>query len=184
MACILLHNTFPSATVFSFYIFTFLIFRKLNKPQLTNIKQQNFIGIRAFDSRLYLDISRSFKWKESFIFRYFKVCQVSQMFTCGLTDTCFIQKIYAPSSSLLQGKCLPFSPSPFGLSIFRLFVILSLTRLYRYTPGIFLFSTATFKYTYRAPLRRIEQEYSANVAWSTFQSLKRIQPVPVRFKLI
>jgi hypothetical protein len=53
------------------------MFRKLNKPQLTKIKQQNFIGIRAFDSRLYLDISRSFKWKESFIFRYFKVFQAT-----------------------------------------------------------------------------------------------------------
>jgi hypothetical protein len=93
------------------------------------------------------------------------------------TDTCFIQKIYVPSSSLLQDKYLPFSPSP--LNIFRLFVILSLTQLYRYTPEIFLFSTATFKYTYRAPLRRIGQEYSANVASSTFQSLKRIQPLPV-----
>ena len=59
--CILLHNTFPSATVFSLYIFTLLIFKKLNKPQLTKIKQYNFIGIRAFDSRLYLDISRFFK---------------------------------------------------------------------------------------------------------------------------
>jgi hypothetical protein len=38
-------------------------------------------------------------------------------------------------------------------------VILSLTQLYRYTPGIFLFSTATFKYTYRDPLRRIGQDY-------------------------
>ena len=58
--------------VFSFYIFTFLMFRKLNNPQLTKIKQNNFIAIRAFDShlylglsseknRLYLDISRSFK---------------------------------------------------------------------------------------------------------------------------
>jgi hypothetical protein len=28
------------------------------------------------------------------------------------TDTCFIQKIYAPSSSLLQGKHQPFTPSP------------------------------------------------------------------------
>jgi hypothetical protein len=45
-----------------------------------------FIGIRAFDSRLYLDISRSFNWKESFIFRYFKVFQLSQKFTCGLSD--------------------------------------------------------------------------------------------------
>jgi hypothetical protein len=35
----------------------------------------------------------------------------------------------------------------------------SLTQLYRYTPEIFLFTTATFKYIYRAPLRRIGQEY-------------------------
>ena len=98
------------------------------------------------------------------------------------TGTCFIQKIYAPSSSLLQGKYLPFSPSPLRLNMFRLFVILSLTQLYRYTPDIFVFSTATFKYTYS--LRRIGQEYSANVTSSTFQSLKRIQPLPVRSKLI
>jgi hypothetical protein len=109
---------------------------------------------------------------------------VGLMFLCfvlrnPVTGTCFIQKIYAPSSSLLQGKYLPFSPSPLRLNIFRLFVILSLTQLYRYTPKIFLFSTATFEYTYRAPLRRIGQEYSANVAWSTFQSLKRIQPLPL-----
>ena len=70
----------------SCYIFTFLMFRKLNKPQLTKIKQQNCIGIHAFDSRLYLDISRSFKGKKSFIFRYFKIFQLSQMFTCGLSD--------------------------------------------------------------------------------------------------
>jgi hypothetical protein len=88
------------------------------------------------------------------------------------TGTCFIQKIYAPSSSLLQSKYMPFSPSLLRLNIFPLFVILSLTQLYRYTPEIFLLSTATFKYTYRAPLRRIGQEYSANVASSTFQSLK------------
>ena len=87
------------------------------------------------------------------------------------TATCFIQKIYAPSSSLLQGKHLPFTPSPLRLNIFRLFVILSLTQLYRYTSEIFLFSTATFKYKYRAPLRRIGQEYSAKVAFSIFQSL-------------
>jgi hypothetical protein len=65
------------------------------------------------------------------------------------TGTCFIQKIFAPSSSLLQGKHLPFSSSPLRLNNFRLFVILSLTQLYRYTPEIFLFSTATLKYTYR-----------------------------------
>jgi hypothetical protein len=74
------------------------------------------------------------------------------------TGTFFIKKIYALSSSLLQGKHLPFSPSPLRLNIFRLFVILSVTQLYRYTPEIFLFMTATFKYTYRAPLRRIGQE--------------------------
>ena len=62
--------------------------------------------------------------------------------------------------------------------MFRLFVILSLNQLYRYTPEIFLFSTVTFKYTYRDPLRRIGQEYSAKVAFSIFQSLKQKQ-VPV-----
>jgi hypothetical protein len=67
-----------------------------------------------------------------------------------ITGTCFIQKIYAPSSSLLQGKHLPFTPSPLRLNIFRLFVILSLTQLYRYTPEIFFFSTATLEYKYRA----------------------------------
>jgi hypothetical protein len=94
------------------------------------------------------------------------------------TGTCFIQKIYAPSSSLLQGKHLPFTLSPLRLNIFHLFVILSLTQLYRYTPEIFLFSTATFKYKYRAPLKWIGQDYSAKVAFSIFQSLKRIQPLP------
>ena len=88
------------------------------------------------------------------------------------TGTCFIQKMYAPSSSLLQGKHLPFSPSPLRLNMFRLFVILSLIQLYRYTPEIFLFTTATFKYTYRAPLRRIGQEYSANADCFIFKSLK------------
>ena len=96
----------------------------------------------------------------------------------------FHSKNICPSSSLLQGKHLPFTPSPLRLNIFRLFVILSLTQLYRYTPEIFLFSTATFKYKYRAPLRRIGQEYSAKVAFSIFQSLKRIQSLPVRSKLI
>ena len=69
------------------------------------------------------------------------------------TGTCFIQKIYVPSSSLLQGKYLSFSPSLICLNIFRLFEILSLTQLHRYTPEIFLFSTATFRNTYQAPLR-------------------------------
>jgi hypothetical protein len=55
------------------------------------------------------------------------------------TGTCFIKK-EAPSSSLLQGKHLPFTSSPLRLNIFRLFVILSLTQLYRYTlPRYFSF---------------------------------------------
>ena len=96
----------------------------------------------------------------------------------------FHSKNICPSSSLLQGKHLPFTPSPLRLNIFRLFVILSLTQLDRYTPEIFLFSTATIKYKYRFPLRWIGQEYSAKVAFSIFQSLKRIQSLPVRSKLI
>jgi hypothetical protein len=87
----------------------------------------------------------------------------SENYTIPSTATCFIQKIYAPSSSSLQGKHLPFTPSPLRLNIFRLFVILSLTQLYRYTPEILLFSTAIFKHTYRDPLRRIGQDYSAKV---------------------
>ena len=59
---------------------------------------------------------------------------------------------------MIQGKYLPFSPSPLRLNMFRLFVIRSLTQLYRYIPEILLFSTATFEYIYRAPLRRIGQE--------------------------
>jgi hypothetical protein len=65
-----------------------------------------------------------------------------------------LRSLYTTSWLILASrlKHLPFSPSPLRLNIFRLFVILSLTQLYRYTPEIFLFSTATFKYTYRAPL--------------------------------
>ena len=63
------------------------MFRKLNKPQLTKNKQQNVIGIRAFDSRLYLDISMYFKLKELFIFIYFKVFQLSQMWSVWFVIT-------------------------------------------------------------------------------------------------
>ena len=71
------------------------------------------------------------------------------------TGTCFIHKMYAPSSSLLQGEHLLFTSSPLRLNIFHLFVILSLTQLYRYTPEIFLFSTATFKYKYQLQISDI-----------------------------
>jgi hypothetical protein len=63
------------------------------------------------------------------------------------TGTGFIQKIYAPSSSLLQGKYLPFSSSPLRLNIFPLFVILLLTQLYRTTGGVF-YQIPLFKNTY------------------------------------
>ena len=36
-------------------------------------------------------------------------------------------------------------------------MILSLTQLYRYAPEIFLFSTATFKYTYRPPSDELDK---------------------------
>ena len=84
---------------------------------------------------------------------YLQVCRPS----LEATGTCFIPKIYASSSSLLQGKYLHFSPFPLRLNMFRLFVILSLTQLYRYTPEIFLFSTATFKYTYRPPSDELDK---------------------------
>jgi hypothetical protein len=110
---------------------------------------------------------------------------------------------YIDTSSLLQGKHLPFSPSPLRLNIFRLFVILSLTQLYHYTPEIFLFSTATFKYTYRpfvdpiislhsrdislydchiliylpGPPQTNWTRISANAACFILKSLKRIQPL-------
>jgi hypothetical protein len=49
------------STKLSFYLFNI---QKANyKPQSTKIKQQHVIGIRAFDSRLYLDISRSLRVK-------------------------------------------------------------------------------------------------------------------------
>jgi hypothetical protein len=62
-------------------------------------------------------------------------------------------------------------------------VVVQISFANRYTPEIFLFSTATFKYTYRAPLRRIGKEYSANVAFSIIQSLKRIQSLPKHLPL-
>jgi hypothetical protein len=79
--------------------------------------------------------------------------------------------MYVPSSSLLQGKYRPFSPSPLRLNMFRLFVILSLTKLYRYTPEIFLFRLPHLNIPTGPPIRQIEQEYSANVAWSVFITL-------------
>ena len=52
------------------YIFTLLMFRKSNKTTINKNKTTNFY------------LSKSFRF--SFIFRYFKVFQVSQIFTCVL----------------------------------------------------------------------------------------------------
>ena len=47
------------------YVFTLLLFRKPNKTTINKNKTTIFIGQRPFDSRLYLDISRSFKCPKS-----------------------------------------------------------------------------------------------------------------------
>ena len=62
-----------------------LIFQTVFSTEIRSVKQQNFIRHSCFWFT-FLDISRSFKWKESFIFRYVKVFQVSKMFTRGLSD--------------------------------------------------------------------------------------------------
>ena len=120
---------------------------------------------------------KSVEWKNIFL----KLCRNRALkFSALSTGTCFIKKIYGGNlPPLLPYFKVNICPLPLPHNIFRLFVILSLTQLYRYTPEILLFSTATFKYNYRAPLRQIGQEYSGNVAFSIFQSLKRIQSLPV-----
>ena len=54
------------------YIFTLLMFRKSNKTTINTNKTTHCY--------------RSTSFRFSFIFRYFKVFQVSQIFTCGLSD--------------------------------------------------------------------------------------------------
>ena len=83
------------------------------------------------------------------------------------TGTCFIQKIYAPPPlPYFKVNICPFqSPSPLRLNIFRLFAY-SLTKLYRYTPEIFLFSTATFKYTPSEELDKNIQRTSLGLLFS------------------
>ena len=75
------------------------------------------------------------------------------------------KKYVPPPLPYLKVDICPFPLPLFASIFFRLFVSLSLTQLYRYTPEIFLFSTATFKYIYRTPLKQIGQEYWANVAY-------------------
>jgi hypothetical protein len=71
------------------YIFTPLMFRKPNKTTINKNKTTNFY--------------RSTSFGFSFIFRYFKVFQLSQMFNCGLSDlllltvglvSCFVLREY------------------------------------------------------------------------------------------
>ena len=80
------------------YIFTLLMFRKSNKTTINN-KTTNFY--------------RSTSFRFLFKFRYFKVFQVSQIFTCGLSDllllavgrfiSCFcIARIHLKSSHTRQ----------------------------------------------------------------------------------
>jgi hypothetical protein len=61
-----LYNNSAVAKIYGMaYIFTLLMFRKQNKTTITKIKRQIFISQHSFDSRLYLDISRSFKCPKS-----------------------------------------------------------------------------------------------------------------------
>jgi len=69
----------------------------------------------------------------------------------------------------LKVNICPFPLSHFA-SIFFVYLWSFRWPNYIATLEIFLFSTATFKYTYRATLRRIGQEYSGNVACFIFKS--------------
>jgi hypothetical protein len=93
-----------------------------------------------------------------------------------ITGTCFIQKIYAPSSSLLQGNICSLPLSHFA-SIF--FVYLWSFRWPNYIV------TLPRYFSFRLPHLNINTgPPSAKVAFSIFQSLKRIQSLSVRSKLI
>ena len=96
------------------------------------------------------------------------------------TGTCFIQNIYAPSSSLLQGKHLPF-PLPHFASICFAYLW-----SFRWPNDIV---TLPRYFSLRLPHLNIPTDplllptnwtrISANVACFIFKSLKRIQPLPV-----
>ena len=83
---------------FRFYFVSHFTGTQLNKPQLTKNKQQHFIGIRVFDSRLYLDISRSFKLIFSIVPNV-DLLSVWFVFTCGRFVSYFcIARIHFKSS--------------------------------------------------------------------------------------
>jgi hypothetical protein len=70
--CNLYNNSVVAKIYGMTYIFTLLMFRKSNKTTINKNKTANFY--------------RSTSFRFSFIFIYFKVFQVSQIFTCGLSD--------------------------------------------------------------------------------------------------
>ena len=74
------------------FIFVAVNFRGFAETEifidLTKIKRQFFIGQRPFDSRLYLDISRSFKSPKSSPV----VCLI--FITCGRFVSCFVLREY------------------------------------------------------------------------------------------
>ena len=140
-------RTQVTALVRMAYIFTLLM---LLRQQLTKIKRQIFIGQRPFDSRLYLDIIRSFKWKESFIFRYFKVFQsvpnvhlwsVWFVITCGWFVSCFcIARIHFKSSHTRQSWTYIMPDLKY---LYRVLYFAFLNKLL-----IFLFNKANYQKSY------------------------------------
>ena len=56
-----LYNNSVVEKIYGIYFYTFKCLESQIRQQLTKIKRQIVISQRPFDSRLYLDISRSFK---------------------------------------------------------------------------------------------------------------------------
>ena len=114
--------------IFSIYQFSgYQNFEKASMPQ-------NYVIGRVHFLIFFYIYQRRIGTKSPFEFHNYRSVQISV-----ISSNLKIKKIYTPSSSLLQGKYLPFSASPLRVNIFRLFVILSLTQLYRYTPEYFSF---------------------------------------------
>ena len=96
------------------------------------------------------------------------------LLTFIITGTCFIQKYMPPPLPYFKVNICSF-PLPHFASI--CFAYLWSFRRPNYIvtlPRYFSFRLPHLNIPTRAPLRRIGQEYSADVAWSTFKSLKRI----------
>jgi hypothetical protein len=84
-----------------------------------------------------------FRWAASVIW-----LTILPLWMCASQALVSFKKYMLPPLPYFKVNICPL-PLPHFASIFP--YILSLTQLYRYTPEIFLFSTATFKYKYRAP---------------------------------